>query len=84
MPELKPCWPSLTPSLQYIFIRLPGGSVPFFVNDLGVGGSVLVQLTGNNARLGDVINAKKKNLCVLIIQLFLRSDEKEIKLMTST
>lgn len=60
MPELKPCWPSLTPSLQYIFIRLPGGSVPFFVNDLGVGGSVLVQLTGNNARLGDVINAKKK------------------------
>lgn len=42
-------------------------------------------LTGN-ARLGDVINAKKKKIeigCVLIIKHFLRSDEKEVKLVPS-
>lgn len=44
---------------------------------------MLVQLTGN-ARLGDVMNAKKKNGCVLIINHFLRGDEKEVKLATST
>lgn len=37
--------------------------VPFFINDLGMGGSMLVQLTGN-ARLGDVMNAKKIKLDV--------------------
>lgn len=51
-----------------------------------MGESVLVQLTGK-ARLGDVMNAKKnpkKPGCVLIIKHFLRSDEKEVKRVTST
>lgn len=43
--------------------------------------SVLVQ-TGS-ARLGDVMNAKKKKIgCMLIVKHFLRSDEK-VKLVTS-
>lgn len=42
---------------------------------------VLVQTS--SARLGDVMNAKKIG-CVLIIKQFLRSDEKEVKLVTST
>lgn len=58
---IKPRWLSLTLYLPYILIYLPGGSVPFFINDLGMGGSVLVHLAAN-ARLGDVMNTKKKKI----------------------